>query len=113
MPATHQVFEHFVETGEFNVTMIEPELSPHQQRMKQLGFPVPKDRPYFTYEIGIDEPVHPDRNIAMRFVEFGFSDCAYGCKIFADPYSEVRVLVHYEVYGCWKTKDKLERPKTD
>src|SRR4051812_45906435 len=108
MPATHEVFERFVQTGEFSVNILPPEdedLSPHQRNMKRLGFPVPKNRPYFTYEVGIDEQIHPDPDIATRFVEFGFSDCECGCKIYADPYSEVRVLAHVEVYGCRKTRE--------
>lgn len=114
MPATHAAFEHFVRTGELTVSIVPPEeLSPYQQWMKKLGLPVPKDPPYYTYETGIDEQVHPDPNIATRFVEFGFSDCENGCKIYADPFSEVRVLAHYAIYGCRKTKDKLDRPKTD
>lgn len=68
-----------------------------------------KQTPYFTYEVGTDEPLHPDKNIATRFVEFGMSDCEFGCKIMADPYSEVRVLVHYEVYGCKKTGEVLKQ----
>lgn len=54
----------------------------------------------FTYEAGTDEPVHPDMTICWRFVEVGMSGCEYGCKIYADPKSNVRVLKHYKGYGC-------------
>lgn len=92
MPAKHAMFEHFVNTGEMIVTLLEPE-------------------PYYTYEVGIDEKVHPDENLAMRFVEVAMSRCECGCKIYADPYSAVRVLVHSRVYGCRKTHDMLTDPK--
>lgn len=90
--ATQQAFEHFVRTGELNVIMTAPE-------------------PYFTYEVGIDEAVHPDRDIATRFVEVAMSKCNCGCKIYADPFSAVRVLAHSRIYGCDKTHDKLAYPK--
>lgn len=59
--------------------------------------------PYFTYEVGIDEAPHPDRDVVARFVEIAVSHCKYGCKIYADPYSEIRALVHSSVYGCRRT----------
>lgn len=59
--------------------------------------------PYFTYEVGIDEAPHPDRDVVARFVEIAVSHCKYGCKIYADPYSEIRALVHSSVYGCKRT----------
>lgn len=74
---------------------------------------MPKMTPYFTYEVGTDEPAHPDMDIAQRFVEVAISDCRYGCKIYADPYSEVRVLVHSRVYGCRKTMDVLAEDRED
>lgn len=74
---------------------------------------MPKQTPYFTYEVGTDEPPHPDRDIAQRFVEVAMSDCRYGCKIYADPFSEVRVLVHSAVYGCRTTMAKLEEARKD
>jgi len=59
--------------------------------------------PSITYEVGINEPVHPDFPIAMRFEEVAMSDCKNGCKIYADPRSRVRVLAHNRVYGCTVT----------
>jgi hypothetical protein len=55
----------------------------------------------FTYETGIDEPIHPDFMVASRFIEIGMGNmCEFGCKIYADPRSNVKVLAHSEVYGC-------------
>lgn len=58
----------------------------------------------FTYEVSLakHERVHPDPGVAMRFKEVGISNCPYGCKIYGDPLSAVRVLVHSPVYGCNK-----------
>lgn len=56
----------------------------------------------YTYEVGIDEPIHPDRKVGGRFREVELSDCEYGCKIYADPISRVRVLAHSAIYGCRK-----------
>jgi hypothetical protein len=55
-----------------------------------------------TYEVGIDELLHPDPSIRQRFREVALSDCEHGCKIFADPLSSVRVLAHERIYGCRK-----------
>lgn len=99
--ASFKAFEHFVQTGEIDLIL----------PMKET--PMPRMTPYFTYEVGIDEPAHPDRDIAMRFVEVAISDCKYGCKIYADPYSEVRVLVHSGVYGCRKTMAMLAEERKD
>jgi hypothetical protein len=101
MTATHAAFEHFVRTGE--ITAI----------FKPNGGSMTRMTPYFTYEVGIDEPPHPDQDIAQRFVEVAMSDCKYGCKIYADPYSEVRVLVHSAVYGCRKTMAELAEERKD
>ena len=57
-------------------------------------------KPTITYEVGISEPVHPHPTVAARFVEVELSNCKYGCKIYADPLSSVRVLVHNANYGC-------------
>lgn len=59
--------------------------------------------PFYTYEVGIDEAPHPDRDVVARFVEVCVSECKYGCKIYADPYSEIRALVHSSVFGCRRT----------
>ena len=68
--------------------------------------------PFYTYEVGIDEAPHPDTDVVARFVEICVSDCEYGCKIYADPYSEIRALVHSQFYRCRRTvadiNDKLE-----
>jgi hypothetical protein len=53
-----------------------------------------------TYETGTDEPIHPDFMVASRFIEVAMSDCEYGCKIYADPRSNVKVLGHNKTYGC-------------
>ncbi len=63
--------------------------------------------PYFTYEVGIDEAPHPDRDVVARFVEICTSHCKYGCKIYADPYSEIRALVHSSVFGCKRTVEEI------
>jgi hypothetical protein len=101
MAATHAAFEHFVQTGEIDLVLPSKETS------------MPKLTPYFTYEVGTDEPPHPDMDIAARFVEVAMSDCKYGCKVYADPYSEVRALVHSAVYGCRKTMAVLEEERKD
>lgn len=56
----------------------------------------------FTYEVSINTQPHPDQNVVHRLVEVALSDCEYGCKIYADPRSRVRILVHSAVYGCRK-----------
>jgi hypothetical protein len=101
MTATHAAFEHFVQTGEINLIV------------RPIGGAMTRMTPYFTYEVGIDEPPHPDRDIAQRFVEVAMSDCKYGCKIYADPYSEVRVLVHSMIYGCKRTMAELAEERKD
>lgn len=98
----NQAFEHFVQTGEIDAIF-----------PPKGDVDMPKLTPYFTYEVGIDEPPHPSMDIAQRFVEVAMSDCKYGCKIYADPYSEVRVLVHSAVYGCNKTMQALELDRED
>lgn len=57
----------------------------------------------FTYEVGVDEQLHPDPTVAARMSESAMGDCEYGCKIYADSQSSVRVLAHNRVYGCDKT----------
>ena len=54
----------------------------------------------FTYEVGITEFPHPDPDVVHRLREVELSDCPFGCKIYADPKSAMRVLVHSSVYGC-------------
>lgn len=102
MPATHDAFKHFIETGEMKDLIPTPR-----------GDSMPTMTPYFTYEVGTDEPPHPDMDIAARFIEVAISDCKYGCKIYADPFSEVRVLVHSAVYGCRKTMEALAKDRED
>lgn len=56
----------------------------------------------YTYEVSGKEPLHPDQEIASRFREVELSNCEFGCKIYADPRSSVRVLAHNSAYGCPK-----------
>jgi hypothetical protein len=60
-----------------------------------------------SYQAGIDEPIHPDLSVALRMEEVALSDCKYGCKIYADPRSRLRVLAHNRVYGCTVTKKEI------
>lgn len=53
-----------------------------------------------TYETSINEPIHPDMSVRSRMVEVAIGDCKYGCKIYADPRSNLRVLAHNSTYGC-------------
>jgi len=55
-----------------------------------------------TYEVGSKEPLHPDAQVAARFLECAIGDCEFGCKIYMDTESEVRVLAHNSAYGCPK-----------
>lgn len=56
-----------------------------------------------TYEVSHNQPLHPDPQIAGRMYEIGLSNrCDFGCKIYADPWSNVRVLAHNSSYGCNK-----------
>ena len=66
-----------------------------------------------TYETGIDEPIHPDFMVASRFIEVAMGNCAYGCKIYADPRSNVKVLAHNRVYGCTKDQKAIEQEVLD
>lgn len=56
-----------------------------------------------TYEVGGDEVLHPDLNVCLRLVEVAVGPCEFGCKIYADPLSNVRILAHNSAYGCKKT----------
>lgn len=67
---------------------------------------VSEDPEQITYEAAIDEPIHPDFSVAMRMEEVAMSDCKFGCKIYADPRSRVRVLAHSRAYGCTVTREK-------
>ena len=54
-----------------------------------------------TYEVSGDQPLHPDPDVVSRMREIAISnDCGFGCKIYADPLSNVRVLAHNRNYGC-------------
>lgn len=55
-----------------------------------------------TYEVSSKEPLHPDPTVCLRLTEVAIGDCKYGCKIYADPLSSVRVLAHNSAYGCTK-----------
>lgn len=61
----------------------------------------------FTYEVGIDEPLHPDHTINARMTEFQVSDCLGGCKLYKDPNSSLVVLGHMASYGCRTTREML------
>ncbi len=54
----------------------------------------------WTYEVSHTEPLHPDPEVVSRMREVGFGNCPFGCKIYADPRSAVRVLAHNSAYGC-------------
>lgn len=58
--------------------------------------------PRVTYEVGSIEDLHPDMGVASRLVEVAIGDCGFGCKIYADPLSSVRILAHNRAYGCTK-----------
>jgi hypothetical protein len=91
------VFDEFIQ----NDTLV-PTLAPE-------GVHTRNPSPYFTYEVGIDEAPHPDVDVAERFVEICVSHCKYGCKIYADPYSEIRVLVHSAFFGCRRTVAEINK----
>lgn len=56
-----------------------------------------------TYEVGGKERLHPDPTVVARMREVGMTKtCGYGCKIYGDPRSNVRVLAHNSSYGCPK-----------
>lgn len=55
-----------------------------------------------TYEVSVGNPIHPDFAVCCRLEEFAISDCENGCKIYADPLSNVKVLAHNATYGCRK-----------
>jgi hypothetical protein len=61
------------------------------------------DTTEITYAVGIHEPIHPDMDVALRMEEYAMSRCEYGCKIYKDPRSDVKVLAHSRAYGCTKT----------
>lgn len=53
-----------------------------------------------TYTVSHDQPLHPDLSVEVRMVEVEMSTCPMGCKVYADPRSNVRVLAHNSNYGC-------------
>lgn len=55
-----------------------------------------------TYVVSHDEALHPDPTVAARMTEVAISSCYFGCKIYADPQSAVRVLAHNSAYGCYQ-----------
>lgn len=55
-----------------------------------------------TYEVSHNEPLHPDLDVAGRMYEAGLSTCAFGCKVYVDPWSDVVVVAHNSSYGCMK-----------
>lgn len=60
-----------------------------------------------TYEVGVDEFLHPDWIISSRMEEFAVSDCQYGCKLYRDPQSSLIVLGHGESYGCKRSREEI------
>ena len=56
----------------------------------------------YTYEVSWNQPIHPDPQVCARFIEIAIGDCGSGCKIYADPRSNVKVLAHNSAYGCRK-----------
>lgn len=55
-----------------------------------------------TYEVSGTEALHPDPTVVARMVEHDLSSCEFGCKIYADPRSDVKVVGHNRNYGCRK-----------
>jgi hypothetical protein len=55
-----------------------------------------------TYVVSHTEALHPDPTVTSRMHEVAISKCEFGCKIYADPLSDVRVLAHNSNYGCRK-----------
>lgn len=53
-----------------------------------------------TYTVGHAEPLHPDPTVVNRMREVAIGECGFGCKVYADPLSAVRVLAHNSNYGC-------------
>lgn len=71
--------------------------------MMKLAEVLKVDAVRITYTVGGTEPLHPDPEIASRMREIGINNyCGYGCKVYADPKSNVRVLAHNRSYGCPK-----------
>lgn len=62
-----------------------------------------------TYETGVDELPHPDLDVCDRLREWSLSKCPYGCKIYADPKSRVRILAHSSTYGCTVKASALKK----
>lgn len=60
------------------------------------------DKIRVTYETSVNEPLHPDPEVVSRMREVAIGDCEFGCKIYADPRSNVRVLGHNSNYNCKK-----------
>ena len=53
-----------------------------------------------TYEVGTDQHLHPDSSVCVRMEEVAIGNCGFGCKIYADPRSNLTVLAHNSSYGC-------------
>lgn len=64
--------------------------------------PPKKESIRITYEVSGSEAIHPDLDVVLRMEEIGISNCGYGCKVYADPRSNLRVLSHNSAYGCPK-----------
>ena len=63
---------------------------------------IPQPPMQITYEVSGNEPLHPDPSVCNRMYEASIGPCEFGCKVYADPRSNVRVLAHNRAYGCNK-----------
>ena len=54
----------------------------------------------FTWEVSWNEPLHPDPTVVARMREVAIGHAQFGCKIYADPQSNARILAHNSAYGC-------------
>jgi len=61
----------------------------------------------FTYETGVDEPIHPSMEIRSEMTEVGLSSCPHGCKIYKHPRAAVLILSHNASYGCKRTREDI------
>lgn len=74
----------------------------HEMNQQYLDVVIRQKPMDVTYEVSYNEPIHPDVNVVVRMREVAIGNCEYGCKIYADPRSAVRVLAHNNNYGCTK-----------
>lgn len=55
-----------------------------------------------TWTVSHNEPLHPDPTVVVRMREVAIGPCPMGCKIYADPLSNARVLGHNSNYNCYR-----------